>query len=248
MFTWSPSAQKVCALFLPLGPLIPHGMHPWLQSVLLWMLPVEMWQEVLGCCPFDEYARLAGLRRVEYSLQWHSQPASREFYHLLKLSLLEMRFHAMLPSPSLGGLWLASRGEEARFIRNLRLGEWCSFSVSVLSLLRPHGAGCLLCACKRRRGCERVQAADGVHQRGGPALFPSGAAHGFSLSNATTLGGQGEEGGGACGWDPRQVCGDTCVKGIPLVRAAASHRPWCMVMTGLSPSDLCESLFEQGFA
>ena len=59
---------------------------------------------------------------MNLTLQWHSQPATRELYHLLKLSLLEMLFHTMLPSASLGGLWLASRGPESRFVRKLRLG------------------------------------------------------------------------------------------------------------------------------
>ena len=93
------------------------------------MLPAEVWQEVLGFCPFEEYARLVGIcssgggegRRV--LLQWgDSAPVSREFYLLLKLSLLEMRFHTMLPSASLGGLWMASRGLEAKPVHKLRLG------------------------------------------------------------------------------------------------------------------------------
>ncbi len=40
------------------------------QQHLLWMLPVEVWQEVLGCCSFHEYARADLVGR----------PASREFY------------------------------------------------------------------------------------------------------------------------------------------------------------------------
>lgn len=98
------------------------------------MLPVEMWREVLGFCPFDDYLQLVGLRRVEREtlwgrcqsvLQWHSRTSSREFYFLLKLSMLEMRFHKVLPSASLGGLWVVSRDPETRYIRKLRLGR-CS--------------------------------------------------------------------------------------------------------------------------
>ena len=70
---------------------------------LLCMLPVEVWQEVLGFCACDEYTRLVGLRRVDETVKWRAQPASRELYFVLKHSLLEMRFHTMLPSASLGG-------------------------------------------------------------------------------------------------------------------------------------------------
>ena len=134
------------------------GACAYTQKLLLWMLPAEVWQEVLGFCPFDEYARLVGMRSVEEGstwisytdlrLRWASQPPSREFYHLLKLSLLEMRFHTMLPSPSLGGLWLASRGLEARFIRKLRLGGCGVFFSSVCECLcvRVH-----VCMCERQR-------------------------------------------------------------------------------------------------
>ena len=66
---------------------------------------------------------------MNLTLQWHSQPATRELYHLLKLSLLEMLFHTMLPSASLGWWWLASRGPEAKFIRKLRLGGWWWFAI-----------------------------------------------------------------------------------------------------------------------
>lgn len=90
------------------------------------MVPLEVWQAVLGFCPFEEYARLVGLRpgsQENCFLEWHSLPASREFYHLLKHSQLEMRFDYMLPSPCMGGLWLASRVPAAgSFIRSLRLG------------------------------------------------------------------------------------------------------------------------------
>ena len=153
VFTWSPSAQEVFFYSL-VAHLLWYGvlsrLFPWRQRVLLWMLPVEMWREVLGFCPFNEYVRLMGLRRAvaggRPSLQWLSRPVSCEFYFLLKLALLEMRFHTMLPSASLGGLWLASRGQEARFIRKLRLGGWCAcvFILSCLVLWRPHGAGCSL--------------------------------------------------------------------------------------------------------
>ena len=67
------------------------------------MLPVEMWQEVLGFCPLQEYATLI--------------PACREFYLLLKQSLLE------LPplTSALGGLWLATRDPMATLVRVLRI-------------------------------------------------------------------------------------------------------------------------------
>ena len=67
------------------------------------MLPVEVWQEVLGFCPLEEYATLI--------------PACREFYLLLKQSLLE------LPplTPALGGLWLATRDPMAALVRVLRM-------------------------------------------------------------------------------------------------------------------------------
>ena len=73
------------------------------QLVLRWMLPVEMWQEVLGFCPLQEYKMLA--------------PVSREFYSLLKQSLLE------LPplTSALGGLWLATRDPMATLVRVLRM-------------------------------------------------------------------------------------------------------------------------------
>ena len=99
------------------------------RRYLLCMLPVEVWQEVLGFCACDEYTRLVGLRRVGETVKWRSQPASRELYFVLKHSLLEMRFHTMLPSASLGGLWLASRGPESRFVRKLRLGGYCRLSL-----------------------------------------------------------------------------------------------------------------------
>ena len=75
------------------------------QLVLRWMLPVEMWQEVLGFCPLEEYATLI--------------PACREFYLLLKQSLLE------LPplTPALGGLWLATSGPMANLVRVLRMSR-----------------------------------------------------------------------------------------------------------------------------
>lgn len=139
VFTWSPSAQEVCSSCTSLSPssIFSHGCPSWLlQRVLLWVLPVEAWREVLGFCPFEEYAHLVGLRRsATWTVQWRSQPASREFYHLLKLSLLEMRFHTMLPSASLGGRWLASRGPEGKLMSKMRLGGWlvlsCLLSVSL---------------------------------------------------------------------------------------------------------------------
>ena len=75
------------------------------QLVLRWMLPVEMWQEVLGFCPLEEYATLI--------------PACREFYLLLKQSLLE------LPplTSALGGLWLVTRGPMATLVRVLRITD-----------------------------------------------------------------------------------------------------------------------------
>lgn len=87
---------------------------PVLQRRLLWMLPVEAWQEVLGFCPFKEYVRMT------------RRPASREFYFLLKQSLLELRFGSMLPSPALGGLWMASRDVMATRTRVLHLGFFVS--------------------------------------------------------------------------------------------------------------------------
>ena len=75
------------------------------QLVLRWMLPLEMWQEVLGFCPLQEYKTMA--------------PACREFYSLLKQSLLE------LPplTPALGGLWLATRDPLANLVRVLRMSR-----------------------------------------------------------------------------------------------------------------------------
>lgn len=96
---------------------------------------------MLGFCPFDEYAMQVGLRLVGESLRWRSRPPSREFYHLLKLSLLEMRFDRLLPSASLGGMWLASRGPEARIIRKLYLGGFFSVVLSSFFTTRPMGRG-----------------------------------------------------------------------------------------------------------
>ena len=75
------------------------------QLVLRWMLPVEMWQEVLGFCPLQEYQALV--------------PVSREFYLLLKQSLLE------LPplTTALGGLWLATRDPMATPVRVLSVTQ-----------------------------------------------------------------------------------------------------------------------------
>ena len=75
------------------------------QLVLRWMLPVEMWQEVLGFCSLQEYKTLV--------------PVSREFYLLLKQSLLE------LPplTPALGGLWLATRDPMASLVRVLSITD-----------------------------------------------------------------------------------------------------------------------------
>ena len=73
------------------------------QLLLRWMLPVEVWQKVLGFCPLQEYKT--------------SAPACREFYLLRKQSLLE------LPplTPALGGLWLATSGPMANLVRVLRM-------------------------------------------------------------------------------------------------------------------------------
>ena len=69
------------------------------------MLPVEVWQKVLGFCPLQEYKT--------------SAPACREFYLLRKQSLLE------LPplTPALGGLWLATRDPMASLVRVLRIPD-----------------------------------------------------------------------------------------------------------------------------
>ena len=69
------------------------------------MLPVEMWQEVLGFCSLQEYKTLV--------------PVSREFYLLLKQSLLE------LPplTSALGGLWLVTRDPMASLVRVLRITD-----------------------------------------------------------------------------------------------------------------------------
>ena len=88
------------------------------QLVLRWMLPVEMWQEVLGFCPLEEYATLI--------------PACREFYLLLKQSLLE------LPplTSALGGLWLVTRDPMATLVRVLRITD-CFVSASDLNERMP---------------------------------------------------------------------------------------------------------------
>ena len=88
---------------------------PVLQRHLLWMLPLEVWQEVLGFCAFEEHARVM-----------EKKPASREFYFLLKQSLLELRFGSMLPSSALGVLWMASRDLLASHPRVLLLGLFVS--------------------------------------------------------------------------------------------------------------------------
>lgn len=136
VFAWEPSTEEVP--FFPPPPLtvpcrfltLPLLIAPPTprQRVLLWMLPLEVWQQVLGFCPFEEYARLVGLRgggdKGERSLcWWSSRTASREFYLVLKHSLLEMRFDRVLPSAWLGGLWQASRTWEGKHIKTLRLGE-----------------------------------------------------------------------------------------------------------------------------
>ena len=83
------------------------------QLLLRWMLPVEVWQEVLGFCSLQEYKTM--------------DPVSREFYLLLKQSLLE------LPplTSGLGGLWLATRDPMASLVRVLRMSR---YSVSVAAL------------------------------------------------------------------------------------------------------------------
>lgn len=161
------------------------------QRVLLGMLPLKLWREVLGFCPFEEYALLIGMQwepkdeagaamgaihgmpwssierwamagqedwdmadqedwdvefwGIEWDFQdeeeepnthvWCSQPPSREFYFLLKQSLLEMRLCRAFPSAFMGGLWIASRGLQAPCIRKLRLGSppLSSFLLSLLS-------------------------------------------------------------------------------------------------------------------
>ena len=107
------------------------------QLLLRWMLPVEMWQEVLGFCPLQEYKTIA--------------PVSREFYSLLKQSLLE------LPplTSALGGLWLATRDPNATLVRVLRMTERVISAKDLnermpLSLLRE------LCLCGRQEQ-ERVE-------------------------------------------------------------------------------------------
>ena len=94
---------------------------------MLWVLPLEVWQQVLGFCPFDEYARLTA-----------GGITSREFYYLLKQSLLDLRFGTKLPAPAVGGLWMASRDVLATHVRVLCLGIcscffcfWCAILFSV---------------------------------------------------------------------------------------------------------------------
>ena len=93
------------------------------------MLPLEVWQEVLGFCPCEEYVSLI------------NSAASREFYSILKDSLLEMRFCVMLPSAWLGGMWEATRSPAARCVRKLRLGGRsgvCVFLGWCVPCLVPH--------------------------------------------------------------------------------------------------------------
>lgn len=128
-----------------------HGasLHGHLQRVLLWELPLEVWQVVLGYCSCREYARLLGLQHGRFEggaedqegeegevkeergevegtagegEDWWPNPVSSEFYHLLKHSLVEMRIVGMLPSACMGGLWLASRDWQALSIRSILLG------------------------------------------------------------------------------------------------------------------------------
>ena len=61
---------------------------PPLQRSLLWMLPLEMWQEALDFCSFPDYTRMIS--------------ASGKFHFLLEQSLLEQRFDTLFPSPALG--------------------------------------------------------------------------------------------------------------------------------------------------
>ena len=96
---------------------------------------MEVWQEVLGFCPFEEYARMTT-----------SKPASRELYFLLKQSLLELHFGSMLPSPALGGLWMASRDVLATDPRVLNLGLRFLFFLSMLALVRSCLSSCLVCS------------------------------------------------------------------------------------------------------
>ena len=110
------------------------------QRHLLWMLPIEAWQEVLGFCPFDEYARMTT-----------SMLASREFYFLLKQSLLELRFGSMLPSPALGGLWMASRDMLATYPRVLLLGLVSHSFQLLLTCGRSFVLSSFLLALRRER-------------------------------------------------------------------------------------------------
>ena len=92
---------------------------PPLQRSLLWMLPLEMWQEALDFCSFPDYTRMI-------CFSWG-------FYYLFKQSLLELRIDTLFPSPALGGLWMASRDMQATFTRVLHLG------LSVFGYLRAFG-------------------------------------------------------------------------------------------------------------
>ena len=119
VFTWSPRGHEVKELLFPLTLLFSFShfslcLFCLVQRHLLRMLPLEVWQEVLGFCPFEEYARMTA----------GSKLASREFYFVLKQSLLELSFEDddVLRSPALCGLWMASRVVEATYPRVLHLG------------------------------------------------------------------------------------------------------------------------------
>ena len=111
---------------------------------------MEVWQEVFGFCPFEEYATMA-----------LDKPASREFYYLLKQSLLELRFGSALPSPALGGLWMASRDVLASLPRVLRLGLCLSLCVWTLFLLGAPLVSLLLLLSPRKH-CRGVSSGSGA--------------------------------------------------------------------------------------
>ena len=116
-----------------------------------------MWQEVLGFCPFNEYAQLVGLHCADHrrpARRWSSHPASSEFYFLLKMSLLEMRFRTALPSPTLGGLWLASRGPEAKMICRLRMGLDFSLLHRKVAALAGSSFSSFWAGCSLRTGTD----------------------------------------------------------------------------------------------
>lgn len=145
---------------------------------------------MLGFCTFPEYASMTA-----------GKPASREFYFVLKQSLLELRFSRQLPSPALGGLWMASRDPLAASTRVLHLGAslfpclfWNSFR-STVTVVLPRDAG----------GCTRTHTND-IQRRmllchippGGGALGRDRAAA-FAAKAASSLPFQDRPGSAACG-------------------------------------------------